>query len=88
MPMPNGTYRYPNMDRVIYGQPFAAALAAERARLGATHVFLMASGTLARETALVADAQAALDEAAAAQAAAAKETAAGLAAEASANPAR
>ena len=60
MPMPNGTYRYPNMDRVIYGQPFAAALAAERARLGATHVFLMASGTLARETALVADAQAAL----------------------------
>ena len=58
--MPNGTYRYPNMDRVIYGQSFTEALAAERARMGAGRVFLMAGGTLARETGLVDDARAAL----------------------------
>ena len=51
--MPSGTHRTPNMDRVIYSQPFAEALAAERARLGAARVFLMAGGTLARETNLV-----------------------------------
>jgi len=58
--MPNGTYRYPNMDRVIYGQAFTVALAAERARMGAGRVFLMASGTLARQTGLIDAARAAL----------------------------
>lgn len=58
--MPQGTYRYPNMDRVLYGQDFAAGLAEERARLGAERVFLIAGGTLFRETDFVARAQAAL----------------------------
>ncbi len=58
--MPTGTYRYPNMDRVIYGLPFAAALAAERERKGAERVFLLAGNTLSRETSFVADARAAL----------------------------
>ena len=58
--MPAGTYRYPNMERVLYGQDFAAALAEERARLGAERVFLIAGGTLFRETDFVARAQAAL----------------------------
>jgi len=56
----HGIYRYPNMDRVIYGQRFAAALAAERERCGAARVFLMAGGTLSRQTGLVDDARAAL----------------------------
>ncbi len=51
--MQSGTYRYPNMDRVIYGQPFATALAAECARKGATRVFLMAGGTLSRSSGFV-----------------------------------
>ena len=58
--MTAGTYRYPNTDRVLFGQPFGPALAEERARLGAGRVFLIAGGTLARETALVAQAEAAL----------------------------
>jgi maleylacetate reductase len=49
------------MDRVLYGQDFAAGLAEERARLGAERVFLIAGGTLFRETDFVARAQAALD---------------------------
>jgi len=46
----SGSYVYPNMDRVIYGQPFAPALARECDRLGARRVFVIAGGTLARET--------------------------------------
>ncbi len=60
--MTSGTYRYPNMDRVIYGQGFAAALAGERARLAARRVFLIAGGTLSRETGLVDAARVALGE--------------------------
>jgi maleylacetate reductase len=63
MTMATGTYRYPNMDRVIYGAPFAAALAEERARLGAGRAFLIAGGTLSRETGFVAAAEAALGDA-------------------------
>ena len=51
--VPAGTYRYPNMDRVIYGLPFAAALAVERERKGAKRVFVMAGGTLSRTTGFV-----------------------------------
>jgi maleylacetate reductase len=58
--MPQGTYRYPNMDRVQYGRPFAEALAEERQRLDARRVFLIAGGTLSRETGFVDAAQAAL----------------------------
>ena len=46
----SGSYVYPNMDRVLYGQPFATALARECDRLGARRVFVIAGGTLARET--------------------------------------
>ncbi len=60
MDMPSGTYRYPNMDRVLYGRPFAAALAEERERLGGQRVFLIAGGTLSRETGFVDAARAAL----------------------------
>lgn len=58
--MPSGTYRYPAMNRVIYGRPFAEALAEERARRGAERVFLMAGGTLSRTTGLVDEAAKAL----------------------------
>jgi maleylacetate reductase len=58
--MQPGTYRYPPMDRVVYGRPFAEVLAEEVDRLGARAVFLMAGGTLSRETDVVRRAQAAL----------------------------
>jgi maleylacetate reductase len=48
--MIHGTHRYPPMDRVIYGVPLAEALAEEVNRLDARAVYVMASGTLNRET--------------------------------------
>jgi maleylacetate reductase len=48
--MLQGIHRYPPMDRVIYGTPLAQALADEVSRLGARAVYVMASGTLNRET--------------------------------------
>jgi maleylacetate reductase len=53
--MLTGTYRFPPMESVVYGQPFAAALAEQVAASGADAVFLLASGTLARETEMVAE---------------------------------
>ncbi len=49
-PMLNGTHRFPRMEQVDYGKPFAPAVAAEAERLGARAVFLMVGGTLSRET--------------------------------------
>jgi maleylacetate reductase len=48
--MVQGIHRYPPMDRVIYGIPLAQALADEVNRLDAKAVYVMASGTLNRET--------------------------------------
>lgn len=48
--MISGTHRYPPMDRVIYGIPLAEALTDEVNRLEARAVYVMASGTLNRET--------------------------------------
>jgi len=48
--MQTGTYRFPAMDSVVYGRPFAEALKEEVERAGAHAVFLLASGTLSRET--------------------------------------
>jgi maleylacetate reductase len=51
--MLNGVYRFPAMESVVFGTPFADALAQEVDRLDARAVFIIASGTLARETDLV-----------------------------------
>ncbi|MBN8875875.1 MAG: iron-containing alcohol dehydrogenase [Rhodospirillales bacterium] len=48
-----GVHRTPPMDRVIYGVPLADALADEVARIGARAVYVIASGTLTRETDLL-----------------------------------
>ena len=48
--MLRGTHRFPPMERVIYGVPLAEALAGEIERAGVHAVFVLASGTLARET--------------------------------------
>jgi maleylacetate reductase len=48
--MVQGIHRYPPMDRVIYGIPLMQALADEVSRLDARAVYVMASGTLNRET--------------------------------------
>jgi maleylacetate reductase len=51
--MHSGVYRYPVMDRVIYGRPFADVLGAEVDRLEARAVYVLASGSLARDTDVV-----------------------------------
>ena len=48
--MQQGIHRYPPMERVIYGMPLAEALAQEVERIGANAVYVLASGTLARQT--------------------------------------
>ncbi len=51
--MNRGIHRYPPMERVIYGIPLAEALAEEIARLDASAVYVMASGTLNRTTGVI-----------------------------------
>jgi maleylacetate reductase len=51
--MISGIHRYPPMERVIYGIPLADALADEAGRIDARSVYVLASGTLARETDVV-----------------------------------
>jgi len=48
--MLSGVYRFPQMESVVFGKPFAEALAQEVDRLEARAVFILASGTLARTT--------------------------------------
>jgi maleylacetate reductase len=48
--MIHGIHRYPPMERVIYGIPLAEALAQEIERIGANAVYVLSSGTLARQT--------------------------------------
>jgi maleylacetate reductase len=51
--MIQGTHRFPPMERVIYGIPLAEALAQEIERTGVHATYVLASGTLARETDVV-----------------------------------
>jgi maleylacetate reductase len=51
--MLSGAYRFPLMESVVFGTPFADAVAQQVDRLNARAVFVLASGTLARETDLV-----------------------------------
>ena len=51
--MLTGAYRFPQMESVVFGTPYVEALAQEVDRLDARAVFVLASGTLARETDLV-----------------------------------
>ena len=51
--MIHGIHRTPPMDRVIYGIPLAQALADEIARVDARAVYVLASGTLNRQTDVV-----------------------------------
>ena len=44
------TYAYPPMERVHLGRPFDEAVAEEAERAGASRIFLMVGGTIARET--------------------------------------
>ena len=48
--MTRGTHRFPPMDRVIYGVPLAEALAEEIRVRDSRAVYVMASGTLTRQT--------------------------------------
>ena len=51
--MLSGVYRFPLMENVVFGKPYADALAQEVDRLDTRAVFILASGTLAREADLV-----------------------------------
>lgn len=51
--MLSGAYRFPQMESVVFGTPYAEALAQQVDRLDARAVFIIASGTLTRETDLV-----------------------------------
>jgi len=51
--MVRGTHRYPPIDGVIYGIPLVEALETEVKRLDACAVYVMASGTLNRETKVI-----------------------------------
>ena len=55
-----GTFDTFAIERVVYGEPAAPAVAAEVERIGAQRVFLLASATLHRETGLVDELLAAL----------------------------
>ncbi len=48
--MLQGVYRFPAMEQVVFGKPYAEAAKAEIDRLDARAVFVLASGTLNRET--------------------------------------
>jgi maleylacetate reductase len=52
--MQNGILIFPVLERLVYGEPAAQAVAAEAERRGAQRVFVMASGTLNRKTDAVA----------------------------------
>src|SRR5580693_7517632 len=58
--MLTGTYRFPPMESVVYGRPFAEALREQVEASGAHSVFLLASGTIARETDMVGQVRSAL----------------------------
>jgi maleylacetate reductase len=58
--MLTGAYRFPAMESVIYGRPFTEIIKEEVERAAAHAVFVLASGTLARETGLVEELRAAL----------------------------
>ena len=51
--MLSGAYRFPPMESVVYGRLFAEAAKEQVDRSGANAVFLLASGTLNRETDMV-----------------------------------
>jgi maleylacetate reductase len=51
--MLTGTYRFPPMESVVYGRPFADALREQVEASDAHAVFLLASGTINRETDMV-----------------------------------
>ena len=53
--MYRGIHRFPPMDRVVYGVPLAEALAEEVRLRDAQGVYVMASGTLERETGVIAN---------------------------------
>jgi maleylacetate reductase len=51
--MLSGAYRFPPMESVVYGRPFAEAAKQAVDQSGANPVFLLASGTIDRETDMV-----------------------------------
>ena len=57
-----GSYAYLPLERVVFGQPTAQAVAEEVARIGARKVFVVSSKSLSRKTAAIQDVQRVLGE--------------------------
>lgn len=60
--MRNGIYSYPQTQRIIYGTPYLEAIEQELKTVGAQRVFVLASGTLTRQTQAVSDLQSVLGD--------------------------
>jgi len=58
--MRSGIYSYPNTQRIIFGTSFEQAIAKELETVGAQRVFVLASGTLLRQTDVIQQLQAVL----------------------------
>lgn len=56
-----GIFNYPGIERVVFGTPFVEAVRDEADRLGSERIFVLASGTLARETDCIERLTAAMD---------------------------
>ena len=51
--MRSGIYSYPNTQRIIFGTPFEQAISTELETVGAKRVYVLASGSLFRQTDVV-----------------------------------
>lgn len=56
-----GVFTYPDIERVVFGTPFVDAVRTEADRLGKSRIYVLASGTLARETDCLSRLEAAMD---------------------------
>jgi len=56
-----GIFNYPSIDRIVFGKPFVEALREEADRLSAERIYVLASGTLARETQCIEELRTALN---------------------------
>ena len=50
-----GIFNYPSIDRIVFGEPFIEAVQKEADRLSVERIFVLASGTISRETQCIED---------------------------------
>ena len=50
-----GIFNYPSIDRIVFGEPLIEAVQKEADRLSVERIFVLASGTISRETPCIED---------------------------------